>query len=82
MPPFVKERHLTQTSNENSKRNIDNYEISILAMAKKSKLSFEELNLLTLNDFFDYIDLYIGEDDTESTRDATQNDIDNFYSYM
>lgn len=82
MPPFVASRHLKEET-DSSNKNTDGYEISILAAAKKSKLSFEELNLLSLNDFFDYIDLFIGnENENEVARDATQDDIDLFYSAM
>lgn len=77
MPPFVEKRHRTQKS---SKKIEANEEVMILATAKKLGLSFEELNLLTLNDFFDCIDLMNGKVDT--TRMATQEDIDNFYRYM
>lgn len=55
------------------------FEMGILVMAKKTKLSFEELNLLSLNDFFNYLDSYT-EDLGE--RKATQSDIDDFYKYM
>lgn len=58
MPPFVAERHLNPSSGS-----IDeefNYEVSVLVTAKKTGLSFEELNLLTLNDFFDYVDMWMG----------------------
>lgn len=81
MPPFVASRHLKEETDDSNK-NTDKYEISILAAAKKSKLSFEELNLLSLNDFFDYMDLFIGVENEETTREATQEDIDLFYSSM
>lgn len=80
MPPFVAKRHRKETDKEET--NTDKYEISILAAAKKSRLSFEELNLLTLNDFFDYMDLFIGVENEETAREATQEDIDLFYSSM
>lgn len=80
MPPFVAQRHRKESDKEET--NTDKYEVSILAAAKKSKLSFEELNLLTLNDFFDYMDLLIGVENEETTREATQEDIDLFYSSM
>lgn len=79
MPPFVAQRHRKESDKEES-ANTDKYEVSILAAAKKTKLSFEELNLLTLNDFFDYMDLFIGVENEETTREATQEDIDLFYS--
>lgn len=80
MPPFVDQKHLSKGDAE---ADIDefNYEISLLAAAKKSRLSFEELNLLSLNDFFDYLDMFLGNESSEPEK-ATQNDIDNFYRYM
>lgn len=81
MPPFVAQRHRKESDKKET--NTDKYEVSILAAAKKSKLSFEELNLLSLNDFFDYIDLFVGTgNEDEVARDATQEDIDAFYSAM
>lgn len=81
MPPFVAQRHRKETDKKEVKK-VTNYEVSILVAAKKSKLSFEELNLLTLNDFFDYMDLFIGVENEGAAREATQEDIDLFYSSM
>lgn len=50
-------------------------------MAKKVGLSFGELNMLTLQNFVDFIDLWVGED-KKGPRKAKQDDIDNFYSNM
>lgn len=50
-------------------------------MAKKVGLSFEELNMLTLQDFVDFMDLWVGEDE-KGPKKASQGDIDNFYSMM
>lgn len=47
-------------------------------MAKKVGLSFDELNMMTLNEFIDFVDLFIGEEG-ETPREATQKDIDSFY---
>lgn len=48
----------------------------LLVSAKKMGLSFEELNLFSLNDFFDFTDLWVGEE--EGSRKATQEDIDRY----
>lgn len=56
--------------------NDENYELMLLVSAKKMGLSFEELNLFSLNDFFDFTDLWIGEE--EGSRVATQEDIDKY----
>ena len=79
MPPFIAKTHL-KSENKTKKKNT-NFEITILASAKKAKLSFEELNLMSLNDFFDYIDIFVG-DDEQQVIEAQQEDIDNFYSVL
>lgn len=80
MPPFIAPRHLVSDDSKKTKETKNtNFEITILASAKKAKLSFEELNLMTLNDFFDYIDIFIGEESGQ-VKQAEQEDIDNFYS--
>lgn len=76
MPPFIAEEKL---KNNSSSKNTDNYEISLLVMAKKVGLSFGELNIFSLDEFLDYVDIWIGE---EGTKEADQNDIDKFYSSM
>lgn len=80
MPPFTKE--VENKSTNNTTVTNFNYELSILVMSKKVGLSFEELNILTMNDFMDFIDIYLGETDAVVERDATQDDIDDFYSIM
>jgi hypothetical protein len=54
-----------------------NYEIGILVYAKKMRLSFDELSMLTLDEFYQYSDIYFGDEETE--RIATQDDIDTFF---
>lgn len=50
-------------------------------IAKRVGLSFEELNQMTLDEFFDFVDAWVGEVDNKSAapRKATQADIDAFY---
>lgn len=52
-------------------------EIGILATAKKMGLSFEELNLFSLNDYLVFVDKWTGEE-SDGYRQATQADI-NFF---
>jgi hypothetical protein len=52
-------------------------EIGILATAKKMGLSFEELNLFSLNDYLVFVDKWTGEE-SDTVRQATQADIDFF----
>lgn len=53
------------------------YEIAILVMAKKMGMSFDELNMMSLNDFIIFSNMYTDE---EPQSDANQEDIDGFYS--
>lgn len=77
MRPFV---DLSQIENpdkndEATEEQLSNFEISLLVMAKRVRLSFEELNEFTLNDFIKYVNMYTGEDSVG----VTQNDIEDFY---
>lgn len=54
-----------------------NIEIGILATAKKIGLSFEELNLFSLNDYLVFVDKWTGGE-SDTVRQATQADIDFF----
>ena len=48
--------------------------LGILVTAKRMGLSIEELNLLSLDDFMSYMELWAGPEDGASRR-ATQGDI-------
>lgn len=76
MLPFVTNRKTTSSTVVDEDFN---FEVSILVMAKKLKLSFEELNIMTMDDFMNFVDMYIGED-KGTVREATQDDIDKFYA--
>lgn len=56
----------------------DRTDINIIALARKIGLSMVELDLLSMQDFFDLIYAYMG-DDPNDPRMATQEDIDAFY---
>lgn len=79
MPPFATIK--TTTKNTRPLPDDFNHEMSLLYMAKKVGLSFDELNELTLQDFYDLVDMWIGEEN-DAPRDATQDDIDRFYRIM
>jgi len=49
-----------------------------MVIAKRFKLSMEELDMFTMQDFFDYIYAEMGED-KDAPRMANQDDIDAFY---
>jgi len=47
-------------------------------LARRIGLSLQELDMLTMQDFFDLVYAYMG-DDPDKPREATQADIDAFY---
>jgi hypothetical protein len=62
----------------------EDIEFIIIAMAKREHLSFEELNLFRVKDFFKFSKKYGDTFDTKKNkkkarRRATQADIDKFY---
>lgn len=70
-----------QSQNPSKKSDLENYEIDLIVIAKRVGLSYEELNQMTLDEFFDFVDAWVGEVDNKSAapRKATQADIDAFY---
>ncbi len=79
MPPFVRPRKNRKKNQRKS--DLENYEVSLLVIAKRVGLSFDELNQMTLDEFFDYVDTWVGDNDDKSAapRQATQADIDAFF---
>mgnify|MGYP001037211428 CR=1 FL=1 len=75
MPTFVETKEKSKDSTPSK-----HLEIDILANAKRMGLSFQELNLLSLQEYIWFAESYIGNDD--EAKDATQDDIDRFYSTM
>ena len=52
---------------------------SLLASGKRVGMSFDEINLFTVAEFYDFLQAYIGDEKTEKKRKATQADIDKMY---
>ena len=68
---------MTEKSNQKTTSKLEeNYELRTLVMAKRMGMSFEELSFLTMQDFLDFVDAWIGKEET--VRNATQADIDRF----
>ena len=67
-------------SKKSSQPNTEDTEIGILATAKKMGLSFEELNLFSLDDYIAFVDKWVDNEGgkKETVRQATQADIDFF----
>jgi hypothetical protein len=51
----------------------------LIAIGKRSGLSFSEMNELRVCDLLAYVDIYIGKKE-KKVRMATQEDIDRFFS--
>lgn len=54
-------------------------DLMLLCVGKKAGLSFDEINLLRVQDLLDYVNIY-SEQDKDKPRKATQTDIDKFYA--
>ena len=67
-------------SKKSSQPNTEDTEIGILVTAKKMGLSFEELNLFSLDDYIAFVDKWVDNKGgkKETVRQATQADIDFF----
>lgn len=72
----MEESKLNNKANENT--NTDDIEIGMLVTAKRMGLSFEELNLLSLQDYLIFVDKWTGESGQGGTRQATQADIEKY----
>lgn len=72
---FVKETKGTSKHHRDPKR----LDLELLALGKRSRLSFAEINELRVSDLLAYVGAYTGAQD-DGPRKATQNDIDKFYA--
>lgn len=61
----------------------DNFDMaySLLASGKRIGMSFDEINYFTVSEFYDFLQVYIGDDapGKKGRRQATQEDIDRMY---
>ena len=54
-------------------------DLELLAIGKKTGLTFEEMNLFRVRDLLKFVQIYTGNDEeTETVRQATQADMDRF----
>lgn len=61
--------------------NRETFELDVMAIGKRIGLDFSEMNQLRVRDLFGLADSYTGkEEKKDQPRDATQSDIDAFYS--
>lgn len=66
------------SSNQKNKRHVERVDIELIAIGKRTGLSFAEINEFRVKDLLDFVDAYTGSDD--KPREATQEDIDAFYA--
>lgn len=59
----------------------DRADLELIAVGKRCRLDFDELNLMRTRDLFAYADIYLGTPSDSAVRPATQADIDNFYGH-
>ena len=71
----MEESKLNNKASKNT--DTDDVEIGILVTAKRMGLSFDELNLLSLQDYLIFVDKWIGKEEN-GTRQATQADIEKY----
>lgn len=76
MPTFV---DTGQTSKSKSNKTIERLDLSILAMAKKTGLTFDEISLFTLNDLVLFIEVWSGKKSSKPKK-INQEAIDRFFS--
>lgn len=63
------------------KENKETFELDVMAIGKRIGLDFTEMNQLRVRDLFGLADSYTGKEDKKAQeKDATQSDIDAFYS--
>jgi len=72
---WVKEKSSKKSDREPSER----FDLELLAIGKRSGLSFAEINELRIQDLLDYVGCYTGVKD-EKPRKANQKDIDKFFA--
>lgn len=54
--------------------------LDLLALGKRAGLTFDEMNQLRVRDLIGIVESYTGADERERPKEATQADIDAFYS--
>ncbi len=57
----------------------EHIDLELLAIGKRTGLTFAEINEMSISDLLSYVSIYTGSEDG-SSRKATQEDIDAFFS--
>ena len=56
----------------------DRMDLELLAIGKKAGLTFDEMNLLRVRDLLKFVQIYTGDNNENTERQATQADFDGF----
>ncbi|PUF85758.1 MULTISPECIES: hypothetical protein [unclassified Geobacillus] len=75
---FFAEESERKENNDTAYEQPERLDLELLAIGKRTGLSFSEMNELRVRDLLAYADIYIG-DKKQKTRMATQEDIDRFF---
>ena len=67
-----------ESNGEPSDTEPDRMDLELLAMGKKTGLTFEEMNLFRVRDLLKFVQIYTGNDEETEVRQATQADFDAF----
>lgn len=73
---FVEQEDKQSNGNDELHERID---LELLAIGKRSSLSFVEINEFRVRDLLAYVDIFIGEK-KQKRKKATQDDIDRFFA--
>jgi len=65
-----------ESNGEPSDTEPDRMDLELLAMGKKTGLTFEEMNLFRVRDLLKFVQIYTGNDEETEVRQATQADFD------
>lgn len=76
---FFAEESERKENNDTAYEQPERLDLELLAIGKRTGLSFSEMNELRVRDLLAYADIYIG-DKKQKTRMATQADIDAFFA--
>jgi hypothetical protein len=76
---FFAEESERKENNDTIYEQPERLDLELIAIGKRTGLSFSEMNELRVRDLLAYADIYIGKKEKKA-RMATQEDIDRFFS--
>ena len=67
-----------ESNGEPSDTEPDRMDLELLAIGKKAGLTFDEMKLLRVRDLLKFVQIYTGDTNENTERQATQADFDGF----